>query len=187
MFNDLLASGGSPGGASAPQPGHPSGPAQDVNAPPGMPPGPTGAAPTLPNPSNNGLGTSGADTDVKLLSQRYFDLLIERGVPTAMMMRTLQYVSNAIRRDGEGARPMLERRIRNLETGCRRRLRAWWLWYARCAVPLRTWGWLWRILWGVRVLWWIRRLWVLRCAVSWRANGPHGSHLSLSLYVGTRR
>ncbi|KAK1074253.1 hypothetical protein LTR74_001177 [Friedmanniomyces endolithicus] len=109
MFNDLLASGGSPGGAGVPQGGPQGGPAQ------GMPPGPTGGAPTLPNASNNGMGTSGADTDVKLLSQRYFDLLIQRGVPTAMIMRTIQHISNAIRRDGEGARPMLERRIRNLE------------------------------------------------------------------------
>ncbi len=109
MFNDLLATGGSPGGASAPQGGPQGGPAQ------GMPPGPTGGAPTPPNASNNGLGTSGADTDVKMLSRRYFDLLIQRGVPTAMMMRTVQHIHNAIRRDGEGARPMLERRIGQLE------------------------------------------------------------------------
>ncbi|KAK1822639.1 hypothetical protein LTR12_002986 [Friedmanniomyces endolithicus] len=114
MFNDLLASGGSPGGAGVPQGGPQGGPAQNSNVPPGMPPGPTGGAPTPPDPGNNGLGTSGADTDVKMLSRRYFDLLIQREVPTAVMMRTIQHIHNAIRREGEGARPMLERRIRQL-------------------------------------------------------------------------
>ncbi|KAK0932256.1 hypothetical protein LTR57_000476 [Friedmanniomyces endolithicus] len=109
MFNDLLASGGSPGGASAPQPGPQSGPAQ------GTPPAPTGGAPTQPDASNNGPGTSGADTDIKLLHQHYVNLLIQRGVPAALMLRTSQRTSSAVRRDGEGARPMLERRIRNLE------------------------------------------------------------------------
>ncbi|TKA72998.1 hypothetical protein B0A55_05205 [Friedmanniomyces simplex] len=132
IFKDLLATGGNTGGASGPQPGQPSTPAlttgpsqqfgtafRGLQSAPGMFQEPNSSALTLPN-SNSGFSSAGATgISLQALQQRYTMLLMQRqqivGFPPASTELKIQQVARAIARDGEGARPKLEKMIRVLE------------------------------------------------------------------------